>query len=211
MLAIAEAMKTLKPPPRRSLYFAAVGAEEQGLLGSEYLAAHPPVHPGRLAADLNLDGLNIYGRTRDVVLVGLGRSNLDDRLRALAAMQGRVLRPDQFPEKGFFYRSDQLNFARIGVPAAYADAGMDVIDRPAGWGRERQLEYEARHYHQVTDELRDWNLEGAVEDVRLFFHLGVQVGNAARMPAWKPGDEFEAARKRALAEAASEGAAAAHP
>lgn len=208
LLAIAEAMKALGSPPRRTVYLAAVGAEEQGLLGSEYLAAHPPVHPGRLAANLNIDGLNIYGRTRDVVLVGLGKSNLDDRLKALAAMQGRVVIPDQFPDKGFFYRSDQLNFARIGVPAAYADAGMDVIGKPAGWGREQQLDYEAKHYHQVSDELRDWNLEGAVEDVQLFFYLGVQVANAARMPAWKPGDEFEATRKRALAEIAATDAAA---
>lgn len=209
MLAIAEAMKALKTRPLRTVYFAAVGAEEQGLLGSEYLAAHPPVHPGRLAANINIDGLSIYGRSRDVILVGLGKSNLDDRLRALAAMQGRVVIPDPFPDKGFFYRSDQLNFARIGVPAAYADAGMDVIGKPAGWGRAQQLDYEARHYHQVSDELRDWDLEGAVEDLRLFFHLGVQVANAARMPAWKPGDEFEAARKKALAEAARDGAAAA--
>ncbi len=212
MLAIAQSMKALKAPPRRSVYFAAVGAEEQGLLGSEYLAAHPPVHPGRLAANLNIDGLNIYGRTRDVILVGLGKSNLDDRLRGLAAMQGRVVVPDPFPDKGFFYRSDQLNFARIGVPAAYADAGMDVIGKPAGWGREQQLAYESKHYHQVSDELRDWDLDGAVEDAQLFFHLGVQVANAARMPAWKPGDEFEAARNKALAEIARDAAAgAAHP
>jgi len=209
MLAIAEAMAALKTRPRRTVYFAAVGAEEQGLLGSEYLAAHPPVHPGRLAANLNIDGLSIYGRSRDVILVGLGKSNLDDRLRALAAMQGRVVVPDPFPDKGFFYRSDQLNFARIGVPAAYADAGMDVIGKPAGWGRAQQLDYESRHYHQVSDELREWDLGGAVEDLRLFFHLGVQVANAGRMPAWKPGDEFEAARKKALAEATRDGAAAA--
>ncbi|HET7291309.1 MAG TPA: M28 family peptidase [Vicinamibacteria bacterium] len=213
MLAIAEAMKALPSPPGRTVYFAAVGAEEQGLLGSEYLAAHLPVPAGRLAANLNIDGVNIYGRTRDVVLVGFGKSNLDDRLRALAAMQGRVVVADLFPDKGFFYRSDQLNFARLGVPAAYADAGVDVIGKPAGWGREQQLDYEAEHYHQVSDELRDWNLEGAVEDARLFFHLGMQVANAARMPAWKPGDEFEPARKKALSEAAARdaGAAAARP
>jgi Zn-dependent M28 family amino/carboxypeptidase len=209
MLAIAQAMKALKAAPARSLYFAAVAAEEQGLLGSEFLAAHPPVHPGRLAANLNIDGINIYGRSRDVILVGHGKSNLDDRLRALAAMQGREVIPDPFPDKGFFYRSDQLNFARIGVPAAYLDAGMDVIGKPAGWGRAQQLDYEAKHYHQVSDEVRDWDLAGAIEDLRLFFHLGVQVANAARMPAWKPGDEFEAARKKALEEASKDGAAAA--
>jgi len=209
MLAVAEAMKALPQAPKRTVYFAAVGVEEQGLLGSEYLAAHPPVPPGRIAANLNIDGLNVYGRTRDLVLVGYGKSNLDDRVKALAAMQGRVVKPDPFPDKGFFYRSDQLNFARIGVPAAYADAGLDVIGQPAGWGEQRQAEYESRHYHQVSDEVGDWNLEGGVEDAQLFFHLGTQVANAARMPAWKPGDEFEAARKRALAElAATSGAGA---
>lgn len=208
MLAVAEAMRALPVAPKRSIYFAAVGVEEQGLLGSEYLAAHPPVHPGRIAANLNIDGLNVYGRTRDLVLVGHGKSNLDDRVKALAAMQGRVVKPDPHADKGFFYRSDQLNFARLGVPAAYADAGLDVIGQAAGWGEERQAEYEARHYHQVSDEVRDWNLEGGVEDAQLFFYLGVQVANAARMPAWKPGDEFEAARKKALAAVAATSGAA---
>ncbi len=209
MLAIAEAVKALPQRPKRSIYFAAVGVEEQGLLGSEYLATHPPVHPGRIAANLNIDGLNIYGRTREVILIGYGKSNLDDRIKALAALQGRVVKPDQFPDKGFFYRSDQLNFARIGVPAAYFDAGLDVIGQPAGWGEKQQGEYEAKHYHQVSDELRDWNLDGGVEDSQLFFYLGVQVANAPRLPAWKPGDEFEAARKKALAEIAATDAAAA--
>ncbi len=201
MLGIAQAAKSLAQAPKRTLYFAAVGVEEQGLLGSEYLAAHPPAPPGRLAANINLDGINIFGRTRDLTMVGLGKSNLDDRIQALAAMQGRVVVPDQFPDKGFFYRSDQFNFARIGVPAAYFDSGTDVIGQPAGWGKKRQTEYEDRHYHQPSDELRpDWNFEGAVEDGQLCFYLGLQVANALRMPAWKPGDEFEAARKKALGE-----------
>jgi len=214
MLGIAQAARSLAQAPKRSLYFAAVGVEEQGLLGSEYLAAHPPVPPGRLAANINLDGINIWGRTRDLTMVGLGKSNLDDRIIALAAMQGRVVVPDQSPEKGFFYRSDQFNLARIGVPAAYFDAGTDVIGQPPGWGKQRQSEYEDQHYHQPSDELRaDWNFEGAVEDGQLCFYLGLQVANALRMPAWKPGDEFEAARKKALGEVATltKPAAAARP
>ncbi len=202
MLAVAEAMKALPVAPKRSVLFAAVGVEEQGLLGSEYLAAHLPVPAGRLAANINIDGIQIFGRTRDLTMVGLGKSNLDDRIKALAAMQGRVVVPDQFPEKGFFYRSDQFNLARLGVPAAYFDNGTEVIGRPAGWGKERMAEYEEKHYHQVSDELRlEWNFDGALEDGRLCFYLGVQVANALRMPAWKPGDEFEAARKKALADA----------
>jgi hypothetical protein len=202
MLGVAEAMKALPVGPKRSVIFAAVGVEEQGLLGSEYLAAHLPVVPGRLAANINIDGIQIFGRTRDLTMVGLGKSNLDDRIKALAAMQGRVVVPDQFPDKGFFYRSDQFNLARIGVPAAYFDNGTEVIGKPGGWGKERIGEWEEKHYHQVSDELTpEWNFDGAVEDGQLCFYLGVQVANALRMPAWKPGDEFEAARKKALADA----------
>ena len=202
MLAIAQAMKALPQAPRRSVIFAAVAAEEQGLLGSQYLAAHPPVPAGRIAADINIDGINIWGRTRDITMIGLGKSSLDDWVVKLAAMQGRVVVPDQFPDKGFFYRSDQFSLAKVGVPAAYFDAGTDVIGRPRGWGREQQERFEANDYHQPSDELRpDWNLAGAVEDTQLFFYLGLKVANAPRMPHWKPGDEFEAAREKAVAAA----------
>ena len=201
MLAIAKAMKALPEPPRRSVIFAAVAAEEQGLLGSAYLAAHPPVPAGRIAADINIDGINIWGRTRDLTMVGLGKSSLDDWIVKLAGMQGRVVVPDQFPDKGFFYRSDQFSLAKVGVPAAYFDAGTDVIGKPRGWGKEQQEKFEANDYHQPSDELRpDWELSGAVEDTQLFFYLGVKVANAPQMPRWKPGDEFEAARKKALAD-----------
>jgi Zn-dependent M28 family amino/carboxypeptidase len=201
MLAIAKAMKALPEPPRRSVIFAAVAAEEQGLLGSAYLAAHPPVPAGRIAADINIDGINIWGRTRDFTMVGLGKSSLDDWIVKLAGMQGRVVVPDQFPDKGFFYRSDQFSLAKIGVPAAYFDAGTDVIGKPRGWGKEQQEKFEANDYHQPSDELRpDWELSGAVEDTQLLFYLGAKVANAPQMPHWKPGDEFEGARKKALAE-----------
>jgi Zn-dependent M28 family amino/carboxypeptidase len=204
MLAVAKAMAALPERPRRSVIFAAVAAEEQGLLGSKYLAAHPPVPAGRLAANINIDGMSIWGRTRDLTMIGLGKSDLDEWILALAALQGRTVVPDQFPDKGFFYRSDQFSLARIGVPAAYLEGGTEVRDRPAGWGKEQQQAFEAAHYHQASDELRpDWDFTGAVEDAQLVFYLGVKVANAAEMPAWRPGDEFEAARKKALAEAAT--------
>jgi len=204
MLAIAEAMAALPKPPRRSVLFAAVAAEEQGLLGAKYLAAHPPLPPGRLAVNINIDGVNIFGRTRDLTMVGYGKSSVDDYVRALAAMQGRVVVPDQFPDKGFFYRSDQFALAKVGVPAAYFDAGTEVIGKPPGWGKEQHQRFESQDYHQPSDELREtWDLAGAVEDARLMFYLGLEIGNADRMPSWKPGDEFEAARKKALAAAGS--------
>jgi Zn-dependent M28 family amino/carboxypeptidase len=201
LLSIAEAFQASKQRPRRTVYFAAVAAEEQGLLGSKYLADHPPLEPGRIAANINIDGLDIWGRTRDLTMIGLGKSSLDDWIKALLGMQDRRVVPDQFPDKGFFYRSDQFSFAKIGVPAAYFDAGTDVIGKPEGWGKRAQQEFEDKHYHQPSDELRDdWNFEGAVEDVRFYFYLGTRVANAPRMPAWRPGDEFEAARKKSLAE-----------
>jgi hypothetical protein len=200
MLGIAKAYTELPRAPRRSVYFASVTAEEQGLLGSEYLARHPPIPAGRIAANINIDGVSIFGRTRDLTMVGFGKSSLDPIIVSLAKSQGRVVKPDQFPDRGFFYRSDQFNLAREGVPAAYFDSGTDVIGKPAGWGTKRIEEWESKDYHQPSDELKsDWDLSGAVEDVRLDFWLGVKVANADRMPEWKKGDEFEAARKKALA------------
>jgi Zn-dependent M28 family amino/carboxypeptidase len=203
MLAVAKAMAALPQRPRRSVLFAAVAAEEQGLLGSKYLAAHPPIPAGRIAANINIDGMSIWGRTRDLTMIGLGKSDLDDWIHGIAAVQGRTVVPDQFPDRGFFYRSDQFSLARIGVPAAYFDAGTDVIGKPGGWGKEQQEAFEAKDYHQVSDELRpEWDFSGAVEDAQLLFYLGVKVANATALPAWRPGDEFEAARKKALADAA---------
>jgi len=200
MLAIAKAFSELPKRPRRTVYFASVTAEEQGLLGSEYFAKHPPIEPGRIAANINIDGVAIFGRTKDLTMVGFGKSSLDPLIVSLAKMQGRVVKPDQFPDRGFFYRSDQFNLAKVGVPAAYFDEGTEVIGKPAGWGRQKKEEWEEKDYHQPSDELTsDWDLSGAVEDVRLDFWLGVKVANADRMPQWNKGDEFEAARKKALA------------
>lgn len=201
MLAIAQAMTALPERPRRSILFAAVAGEEQGLLGSTYLAAHPPVPAGRLAANINFDGASIYGRTRDLSAIGFGKSDLDDWIVGLAAGQNRTVVPDQFPDRGYYYRSDQFALAKIGVPAAYFDAGTDVIGKPAGWGKQRVEEFEEKNYHQPSDQLgADWDFSGAVEDAQLSFYLGVKLANQAKLPAWKPGDEFEAARKKALAE-----------
>jgi Zn-dependent M28 family amino/carboxypeptidase len=200
VLAIARAFADLKPRPARSVYFAFVAGEEQGLLGSELLAKEPPVPAGRIAANVNLDGIAYYGRTRDLGMIGLGKSSLDLDVEALAKMQGRSLHGDEFPDRGTFYRSDQFNFARIGVPAAYLKKGTDVIGKPAGWGREREDEYVKRDYHQPSDEFREaWDFSGAVEDMQLAFWLGCRVADAAAMPRWNKGDEFEAARLKSLA------------
>ncbi len=200
VLAIARAFATLPEPPRRSLLFLFVAAEEQGLLGSAYYARHPTFPPGRIAANVNLDGGNIWGRTTDLTFIGYGKSSLDAVVEAAAARQGRTLKGDQFPDRGFFYRSDQFNFAKIGVPAIYLDTGTEFRDRPPNWGREQIEAWEAEHYHQPSDELTDdWEFSGMVEDARLAFECAYAVAQAEEPPSWKPGDEFEAARREALA------------
>jgi len=203
VLAIAKAFTKLPQRPRRSILIAFVAAEEQGLLGSEYLAAHPPVPPGKIAANINYDGGNVLGRTADLTYIGLGKSSLDDVVRALAARQGRKVLGDQFPDRGFFYRSDQFNFAKIGVPAIYLDNGTDFIGKPKDWGKKQVEDYEENRYHQPSDEYDPkWTYDGMIEDAQLGFYAGLSIADTPRLPAWNPGDEFEAARKKALGEVA---------
>lgn len=200
ILAIAKAFAALPDKPRRSIMLSFVAAEEQGLLGSAYFAQNPPVPPGRMAANINYDGGNIWGRNRDVTYIGYGKSSLDAVVEKYAAEQGRTVKPDQFPDRGFFYRSDQFNFAKVGVPAVYLDTGTDFIDRPEGWGKEQIEAWEAVHYHQPSDELEDdWNFEGMIEDAVLGFKIGLHLAEEDEMPTWNEGDEFEAARLAALA------------
>ncbi len=200
ILSVARAFASLPARPARSIVFAFVAGEEQGLLGSQWLAAHPPFPAGRIAADINVDGIGWFGRTRDLSMIGLGKSSIDDDVRALAALQGRTVTPDPFPDRGTFYRSDQYSLAQVGVPAAYLRGGTDVIGKPEGFGREEQERFVRDDYHQPSDSIREsWDLSGAVEDVQLDFYLGCRLADAAGMPRWKSGDEFEPARRKALA------------
>jgi Zn-dependent M28 family amino/carboxypeptidase len=200
VLAIARAFAALPERPRRSILMLLVAGEERGLLGSGYYAGHPSFAPGRIAANINIDGGGIFGATRDISLVSMGKSSLDDIAVAVARYQGRVVVPDQFPDRGYYYRSDQFSFAKIGVPALFFSAGTDVIGRPAGWGKERHDEWELKQYHQPSDKLDDsWNFDGMIEDAQLDFLAGWLIAQADTMPGWTPGDEFEAARKQALA------------
>ena len=200
LLAIAQAIVSMPERPRRTLLFAFVAGEEQGLLGSRYLAKHLPLPAGRIAANINLDGASIWGPTRDLPQIGIGKSSLDAVAREVAGAEGRVIVPDQFPDRGSFYRSDQFSFARIGIPAAYFGAGVDVIGKGAAWGRKQHEEFELRNYHQPSDALSPaWNFDGFVRDTRFMFHFGLKVANAPTMPVWNKGDEFEAVRKASLA------------
>ncbi|HVE84277.1 MAG TPA: M28 family peptidase [Myxococcales bacterium] len=199
MLVVARAFQSLRAPPRRTVYFAAVAAEEAGLLGSTYLSQHLPVPAGDVACDINIDGANIWGRARDLMMIGYGKSDLDAAVEAIARWQHRVVTPDQLPDRGFFYRSDQFSFAKLGIPAAYAESGTDFVGRPPGWGKLQKEKWEEAHYHQPSDEFDPrWDLSGAVDDTQLYFYLGNLVGNRDALPVWSSGDEFELARRAAL-------------
>jgi Zn-dependent M28 family amino/carboxypeptidase len=202
VLAVAKAYRALPVPPRRSVLFLLVAGEEQGLLGSKWYAAHPTFAPGRIAADFNVDSANIYGKASDVQFIGKGKSTLDAVIERYAGVQGRVVKPDQLPDRGYYYRSDQFSLAKIGVPAFFAERSLEFKGRPEGWGKAQVEDYEEHRYHQPSDEFDpSWNYDGMLEDMQLLFWAGLDVANSDAMPAWNAGDEFEAARKAALAAA----------
>ncbi len=200
LVELAEAFAALDTPPARSILFLAVTAEERGLLGAKWYAENPLYPLTQTVANINMDGMNQWGRTSDVTVIGLGNSTLDDVIRDAAAAQGRTIIPDPEPEKGFYYRSDHFEFAKQGVPALYADAGVDYIGKPEGYGQQKRDEYTANDYHKVSDEVKpDWDLAGAVEDLALMFRVGFDVANADMIPQWREGTEFKALRDSMMA------------
>jgi Zn-dependent M28 family amino/carboxypeptidase len=199
MLEIARAFTHIKPAPKRSILFVAVTAEEQGLLGSLYYAVTPVYPLAKTLANINIDGINQWGRTKDITVIGLGASDLDDYLRDAAAEQSRTLRPDPEAEKGFYYRSDHFNFAKQGVPALYTDTGIEYIGKPPEYATTKRDEYNKVDYHQPSDQIKpDWDLAGAVEDAELMVAVGYRVANADKFPEWKPGNEFKAKREEMM-------------
>ncbi len=205
VLAMAKAFTGLSEAPRRSILFAFVAAEEQGLLGSQFLAQNPPIPTARMTANLNFDGANIWGRTSDITYIGYGKTSLDAVVERYAEAQGRAVKPDQFADKGYFYRSDQFSFAKVGVPALYLDPGTEYLGQPEGYGKEVVDAWIETHYHQPSDELvDDWVFDGMIEDARLGFLIGLDIAEADEDPTWNAGDEFAAARLAALAALASE-------
>ncbi|MSV27377.1 MAG: M20/M25/M40 family metallo-hydrolase [Bryobacterales bacterium] len=199
LLELANAFSKLAASPKRSILFLAVTAEEKGLLGAKYYAENPLYPLKNTVADINMDAMNQWGRTKDIVLVGLGNSTLDDVVAAVAAEQGRTVKPDAEPEKGFFYRSDHFEFAKQGVPAIDPDSGTEFVGKPAGFSQKKRDEYTNNDYHKVSDEVKpDWDLSGAVEDTRLLFQVGYRVAETDKFPEWKPGTEFKARREAML-------------
>ncbi len=195
ILAIARAFGALLSNPPRSVLFVAVTAEESGLIGSEYYAANPLVPLEKTAAVINIDNLLPLGRARDIEVIGFGASDLEDYLAEAAKPQGRVLKPDNAPEAGYFYRSDHFNLAKQGVPALYVKSGHDLVGKPPGTGKALFDEYYASRYHKQADDYDPaWDVSGSIDDLRLLFEVGARVASESSWPAWYPGNEFEAVR-----------------
>ena len=199
LITIGAAFQAMKVKPKRSILLLAVTSEEQGLLGSEYYGVTPIYPLAKTLANINMDEINVTSPTKDLTVVGLGASEIDDYAEAVAKEQGRVLRPDPEPEKGGYYRSDHFNFARHGVPAFNPGEGIDFVGKPAGFGIEMRDKYDANDYHKPSDEIRpDWNLMGAVQDLDLYLTVGYRIANAAKFPEWRSGNEFKAIREKQL-------------
>jgi Zn-dependent M28 family amino/carboxypeptidase len=201
MLEIARAFTQLKPPPKRSVLFLAVTAEEKGLLGAQYYCKNPLYPLESTLANINMDVVNLWGPTSDVTSVGRGQTTLDDLLESLAARHGRSVGPDAEPEKGMYFRSDHFEFAKAGVPALNAKGGVDFIGKPAGYGKQKRDEYTQNDYHKPSDEVKpDWDLAGAAADALLLSEVGQAVAEGHHIPDWKPGSEFKARRAAARPE-----------
>ncbi|MBN2243864.1 MAG: M28 family peptidase [Acidobacteria bacterium] len=195
LIQLAEAFTRLPSRPARSIAFLAVTGEEQGVLGSDFYGEHPIFPREKTVAAINMDTLNIYGKMKDVTLIGYGNSELDDYVHAAASGQGRTVRPDPEPEKGYFYRADHFSFARQGIPALYVTTGLDHVEHGEKWTLEKKAEYTENHYHKPSDEYDPgWDLTGMVEDLEMLFQIGCRLGNEDSFPNWKEGTEFRAKR-----------------
>lgn len=198
LIELARAFKSMKVQPERTIILLAVTAEEQGLWGSAYYAQNPIYPTSKTVANINIDGLNPFEKTKDIIIVGEGQSELEEYLKEAAEKAGRVIAFENHPEAGYYYRSDHFNFAKVGVPALYTSNGIDVIGKEAGYGEKREKEYTEKHYHRPSDEFDSatWTFEGGLEDLKLFFQVGKRLAFEEKMPQWKNGSEFKAIREK---------------
>jgi Zn-dependent M28 family amino/carboxypeptidase len=195
MIEVARAFTQVKPAPKRSILFVAVTAEEQGLLGSAFYATNPIYPLPKTLANVNMDGMNMWGRTKDVTITGMGASDLDDYAVAVATEQGRIVKPDPRPEAGSYYRSDHFPFAKEGVPALASGSGDEYVGKPEDYGKKLRDEYTAKLYHSPFDDVKpDWDLSGTVEEADFYLRIAYNVAQADKFPEWKPGNEFKAKR-----------------
>lgn len=199
LIEMARVWSRSNPKPKRSVMFAAVAAEEQGLLGSEWLAANPPLPSGRIALTINYDAIHQTGRVRDVTLLGVERTTFEPVARRVSTALGLTIVPDQSPEQGSYYRSDHFSLAKTGVPAFSVGRGRQVIDKPEAWAKQVSDDYRKNRYHQPADEYDpSWDFSASAQMAQLGFWLGWEAANAAQMPHWLEGEEFRAAREKAL-------------
>jgi Zn-dependent M28 family amino/carboxypeptidase len=206
LIEIGRAFAAMPARPKRTILFLAPTAEEAYVMGSTYYTLNPLYPLAQTLGVINMDILNVHGRTRDIVVTGLGYSDLDDYAREVAAMQGRTVVPDPAPEGGFYYRSDHFPFARKGVPGLWSWGGTNYLGKPPEWGRQVRAAYDQNDYHHPSDVVRpDWDPSGLTEDAQYYWMLGDKVAQADRYPRWKPGAEFKAIRDAQLKAAGSEG------
>jgi len=190
--------KFAQAPAKRSMLFLAVTLEESGLLGSKYYVAHPVVPLKDTVAAINIDAMSTFGPSKDIVVTGLGNSELDDVLKTIADKQGRVLHAEATPESGFYFRSDHFNFAKAGVPALYAEGGEDLVDGGSAAGRKAAEAYTEMRYHKPADEFDpNWNLDGVMQDLDTLYQVGRVLGDGSTWPNWRAGNPFRAARDAA--------------
>ena len=195
LLALAKAFATDQTPDR-SVIFLAVTAEEQGLWGSAYYAENPIYPLEKTVANINMDGINPYGKMKDVSIIGVGQSEMEDLLNVELEKLGRYSAPEPNPVAGYYFRSDHFNFAKVGVPALYFGTGIDHFEKGKEYGKSLQDEYVAVYYHKPSDEYDTsrWNLDGAVDDVQVLYNVGKSLANSDNWPQWKEGSEFKAVR-----------------
>jgi Zn-dependent M28 family amino/carboxypeptidase len=199
LVEMARALTKASPPPKRSILFVSVTAEEQGLLGSQYYTVTPIYPLAKTVAEINMDEINVNGRTKDLTLIGYGASDLDDYARIAAGEQGRTVHADAEPEKGYYYRSDHFNFAKQGVPALNPDSGVEFVGKPAEYGQKVRDNWTEHIYHTPKDVITpEWDLSGAKEDLKVLLAVGYRVAQAEKFPEWKPGNEFRATRQAML-------------
>jgi Zn-dependent M28 family amino/carboxypeptidase len=198
LIELARAFKSMKVQPERTIIILAVTAEEQGLWGSAYYAQNPVYPTSKTVANINIDGLNPFEKTKDIIIVGKGQSELEEYLKEAAEKVGRVIAFENHPEAGYYYRSDHFNFAKVGVPALYTSNGIDVIGKEPGYGEKQDAEYTEKHYHRPSDEFdaATWSFEGGIDDLKLFFQVGKRLAFEEKMPQWKDGSEFKGIREK---------------
>ena len=197
LLELARAFKSLKVQPERTIILLAVTAEEQGLWGSAYYAQNPIYPTAKTVANINIDGINPFESTRDIITIGKGQSELEDYLKVEAEKAGRSLAYETHPEAGYYYRSDHFNFAKVGIPALYTSRGVNVIGKGEGYGEKADAEYRDKHYHRPSDEYdaATWTFAGGLDDLKLLFLVGKRLAFETTMPKWKEGSEFKALRE----------------